>query len=159
MAKKDLLRRIDRRPRLTGPALQVAAGVSGSGVGTTSASISDASYVGRREGPHVGLFRLDNGSIFLQAVDTANVPFFSIGGVDYDTNATWLQLGYAGKYGIRMKAPTSERGDIEEHRDLLVDAECLTGTIPATVNWAAEYITDASYAPIADITGNLISEA
>jgi len=166
MPKEDMIRKIDLRPRPnmepSSPTIRIIAGNSGGGgsnPGRTIIIVESRLYVGRLEGPHVGMFRLGD-TIFLQAVDTANTPFFSVGGVDFATNRTWLKLGYEGYPGIRLKDPTTGSGFPEEQRGLEVDAECLVGKIPVTVDLAYNYLTDANGNLLADDAGNpLYSEA
>lgn len=162
MPKEDLIRKIDLRPRPNlepaSPTLRIVAGNSGGGgsnPGRTVVIVESRLYVGRQEGPHVGMFRLGD-TVFLQAVDTANTPFFSLGGVDFATNRTWLRLGYEGYPGIRLKEPTAGSGFPEEHRGMEVDAECLAGTIPADVKLGRSYLTDASGNVLSDDKGDLL---
>lgn len=146
MPKADLLRRIDQLPATrSGESSIVTSG--GSGGSTSQGTI----YVGRLEGPRAGLRRMSNGNIMVEAVDTANVPFFSAGARDYATNSKWLNVGYAGAYGIRMAAHTSAEGDPEEHPNMEIDGEALIGTIAiststnaAAPNGSVYYSSDAS---------------
>lgn len=135
MPKADLTRRIDQRPTSAfGVGRDVVTpSTIGGNPGDVVIIIQDAAYVGRREGPHVGLFRLGDGRIFLDAVDTANVPFFSVGSIDYDVNRTWLNIGYPNQPGIRLPAATADFDDPEQHRGLEVDAETLVGMLPPDV--------------------------
>jgi hypothetical protein len=130
MAKNGLVRYIDQR------------GGFGAGSGAlfvVASSLPETPrdgllYVGRVEGPHVGMWRLPNDAILFQAVDVAGVPYFTVGTFDPpeggQTNRTWWTLGYPGFPGIRLPAATSAVGQPEQWRGIEVDAETLVGTIP-----------------------------
>lgn len=95
-------------------------------------------FVGRREGPHVGLWRTKRPdgeyNIYLNATDTANGPFLSVGGVEDATNSSWLSIGYAdpvtGKAPIRLAQPEGGPGDSETRPGLEIEASCLVGELP-----------------------------
>ena len=127
MPKRDLLRRIDRRPRQSGTSLQVSAGVSGSGSGTVSQR--SEYYVGRREGAHVGLFQLENDTIDLRVTDTGNTPYASMGSILDVTNSSWIRLGYPGHPQLRLAAPTANAGDPEQWRGIEIDAAAIVGSV------------------------------
>ena len=131
MPKRDLLRRIDRRPRQSGTSLQVSAGVSGSGSGTVAQR--SEYYVGRREGAHAGLFQLENDTIDLRVTDTGNTPYASMGSILDVTNSSWIRLGYPGHPQLRLAAPTANAGDPEQWRGIEIDAEAIIGDISADI--------------------------
>ena len=75
-------------------------------------------YSGLAEGGHVGMVYRDTDDVdrwVLEAVDSANVPFFSVetGLADTETNVT---IGYADKAAIRMV-----------NENIRVDAACIVG--------------------------------
>lgn len=98
-------------------------------------------FVGRREGPHVGLWRTKRPdgeyNIYLNAADTANGPFLSVGGVEDATNSSWISIGYAdpvtGKAPIRLAEPEGGPDDSETRPRLEIDASTLVGDLPSTV--------------------------
>lgn len=130
--------------------------------------------IGRLEGPHIG--QVSYGSrINLQAVDTANVPFFSVGSENYRLNSGWIAIGYTDQPHIRMRPNTDEELDIEQHRPVEVDAGCIVGSLPAATislgddgRTPAERIgqimisldgeTMSAASPLTDIGGWLIDE-
>jgi hypothetical protein len=129
MPKSDLQRRIDDRP-------SNGSGLGAGGVLVTPSAIIPAAtefVVGRDEGPHAGLFRLLDNTVLLKVVDTANVPFLSAGAVDYRTNTTFLNIGYAGKPGIRLPLGDQTPGAAEQIRGMEVDAETLVGMLPPDI--------------------------
>lgn len=111
-------------------ALSPAAGASPGNAGQT--------WVGRLEGPHAGLFAIENSddgtwSVLLRAADTANTPFLSIGERNYLPNSKFLRIGYADALHIKLAESSGSGTDPEDHPDIQVPAEALTGTLPATV--------------------------
>lgn len=116
-------------------------------------------FVGRREGPHVGMWRRrradDEYNIFLQAVDTANVPYFSVGSVDYTVNTVWLNLGYAdpatGKAPIRLAM--AGPGDSETHPALEIEAANLVGTLAPGLGGATGSFTTADDKTVTVVNG------
>lgn len=121
------------------------------GGGSSSSSSGGVAklYVGRRDGPHVGLFRTKRDdlehNIYLQATDTGNTPFLNVGGVDYATNAPWISIGYVdpvtGKAPIRLANATLADPAPEEHPRLEIDAQAViypprivTDTVTAQVS-------------------------
>lgn len=130
MAKNGLVRWIDQRGGF---------GAGGGALFVVGASLPEDPipwllYVGRVEGPHVGMWRLPNDAILFQAVDTAGVPFFTVGSFDTpgggETNSTWLTVGYPGLPGIRLPAAVAAAGEPEQWRGIEVDAEALVGVVP-----------------------------
>lgn len=84
-------------------------------------------WVGLYEGPHAGLFAVENKddgtwSVLLRAVDTANVPFLSVGERNYASNSKWLRIGYEDALHIQLKDSTGSGTDPEEHPDIEVPA-------------------------------------
>lgn len=113
-----------------GSTSNLAAGGYGAGI-SSGGAIAIRAFVGRQEGPHVGLWRRpttdDKYKIFLQAVDTGNAPFFTLGSKDYETNSSWLTIGYPDKAHIRLELPSNTAGQPEQHRDLEIDPGCIFG--------------------------------
>lgn len=129
---------------------------SGSGTGNNSGKLN--LFVGRREGPHVGLFRTRRPdfdyNIYLQATDTGDRPFLDVGSVDYGTNSAWLNIGYVdettGKAPIRLAASTLADPNVEEHPRLEIDAAYLVNTtaIPGAVSTLDDLSDVAITAPV-----------
>lgn len=150
MPKRDFVFRIDQlssvvigSPQAASYTTVVAADDDENPVGDDG-SITGGIYVGREEGPHVGLWKMSLGggdySIYLQAVDTGNQPFFTVGSQDYETNTKWMTIGYPSKGHIRLAVPTSGAGDPEEATDLevvgeIVDASNVTYTPAVATDW------------------------
>jgi len=166
MTKADLERRIDRRPVSAHGAGWVFVTPSTStppGSGTTI--ITGEMFVGRREGPRAGLFRLPDNKIMVEVADTANVPILSAGARDYAPNTTFLAIGYADRPGIRLPWSSAAPGEPEQRRGLEVDAETLVGMLPpdviplaaistSMVNWGlGAGQVSAADVPIADAGG------
>lgn len=134
---------------------RLRAGDGGQGGGGSNNTTITQAFVGRREGPHVGMFSTTNPTtgtrnIYLQAVDTANVPFFSVGSQNYRTNTQWIRIGYEDAKGIRLKAPTGAAGSPEDHPDMEIDAECLVGDLPPGIGWGDITAADVSIVDIGD---------
>ena len=91
-------------------------------------------WIGLWEGPHIGLVRYkgtgDLWVILLEAADTANVGFFSVGINEYEINSKWLRIGYADAPNISLD-PGS--GGSEEHTGVVVQSECLEGADDGTL--------------------------
>jgi hypothetical protein len=91
------------------------------GVGT-GGSISNASYVGRREGAHIGLFRELNDAgaevIECRFIDHDGGVVASFGMTLDVTNTKWLALGYAGCGQLILAASTEATGSAEQPRSV-----------------------------------------
>lgn len=93
----------------------------------------DLDQLGRFEGPHIGLYAYEDGAVIvivLEAADTANVPYFSVGVNNFEENSRWLRIGYADAANIYMSGGT---GGTEEHIDVVVQSECLEGASDGTL--------------------------
>jgi hypothetical protein len=110
--------------------------VSGMAAGTSyvlDSGNGGETWVGRKEGPHAGLFAIENQddaswSVLLQAADTANVPFVSAGERNYVPNSKWLRLGYADALHIKLRDSAGSSTDPEDHPDIEVPAAACTIT-------------------------------
>jgi hypothetical protein len=88
-------------------------------------------YIGKLEGPHIGLFveDLPGGAqkLILRAVDTAGVPFFSVDVTDFETNSEHITLGYGDSAERLVLAPsTLTPADPSQHRGMLLPASART---------------------------------
>jgi hypothetical protein len=95
-------------------------------------------WVGLLEGPHVGLFGVENQddatwSVLLRAVDTGNVPFLSVGERNYKPNSKWLTIGYEDALHISLAESSGGDQDPEDHPDIQVPAGAITGTISPSI--------------------------
>lgn len=99
-------------------------------IAVDTATIAANLFIGRLEGPHIGLFENetadpDENEIFLEFTDTANVSYFSVGSLDYATNSQWMRIGYADKANIYLADQSVTDPDPEEHTDIVVETGCL----------------------------------
>lgn len=63
-------------------------------------------FVGRTDGPHVGLFSREiggNTQFYLEAADYRNDVYLSTGMEDLEDGSTWLRIGYQGYPGIELE--------------------------------------------------------
>lgn len=135
-------------------------------------------WIGREEGPRFGLRYLDNGdgtaTLALEAIDTANVAFFSASGKDYQTNSHRLRLGYEDAAHIYLELPTNTSADPEQSRRIVVQLATFEGADTATegevptadgvggVTWQPggdldHILTDADGEVLADANGNVLA--
>ena len=109
---------------------------------SVSGSITSRLFVGRQEGPHVGLWRRatqdDKYILYFQAVDTSNRPYISIGSRDYETNTKWLTIGYTDKKHIRLAVPSNASGDPEEPTDIELVGFSTGGDVATDTIWDAK---------------------
>jgi hypothetical protein len=118
-------------------------------------------FVGRREGPHVGLWRTrrvdGEWNVYIQATDTANGPFFSVGDVEDLTNEAWISIGYAdpatGKAPIRLAAPQGGSADSETRPGLEIEAGSLVGALPAVLGGATGSFTTVDSKTVTVVNG------
>jgi hypothetical protein len=102
-------------------------------------------WVGRLEGPHVGVFEMTydttTNTINMRAVDTANVPFFSVGSRDYLSNTRSILIGYEDAAHIYLEEVVAEQGNVEVHGDLKVQVACLDGLILVSQVDTTDFLT------------------